>query len=129
MQSNDQHTNGSQRKEKQRFLIIKNRTQHVPEESKHAETKISKQQKTDKHTHAQQRDKTRTFNYKKPEIMNTKPQPHAKMLNNRAGVLKTEAISSSKTQLKTNAKSETEEDTKMKKKEWKPSINEQVRSC
>ena len=61
--------------------------------------------------------------------MNPKPQPHAKMLNNRAGVLKTEAISSSKTQLKTNAKSETEEDTKMKKKEWKPSINEQIRSC
>ena len=116
-------------KESNDFLIIKNRTQHVPEESKHAETKISKQQKTDKHTHAQQRDKTQTFNYRKPEITNPKPQPHAKMLNNIAGVLKTEAISSSKTQLKTNAKSETEEDTKMKKKEWKLSINEQVRSC
>ena len=87
------------------------------------------QQKTDKNTHAQQRDKTRTFNYRKPKITNLKPQPHAKMLNNRAGVLKTKAISSTKTQLKTKAKSETDEDTKMKKKEWKSSINEQVRSC
>ena len=32
------------------------------------------------------------------------------MLNNRAGVLKTKAISSTKTQLKTKAKSETDED-------------------
>jgi len=90
------------------FLIIKNKTEHVLEESKHAKTKISKQQKADKHTHAQQRVKTRTFNYRKLEIMNLKPQPHAKMLNNRAGVLKMEAISSSKTQLKTKEKSETE---------------------
>lgn len=50
------------------FLIIKNRTEHVLEENKHAETKISKQQKTDKNTHAQQTNKTRTFNYRKPEI-------------------------------------------------------------
>ena len=129
MQSNDQQTNGSQRKKSNDFLIIKNITKHVLEENKHTETKISKQQKTDKNTHAQQRDKTRTFNYRKPKITNLKPQPHAKMLNNRAGVLKTKAISSTKTQLKTKAKSETDEDTKMKKKEWKSSINEQVRSC
>ena len=51
------------------------------------------------------------------------------MLNNKIGVLKTEAINSSKTQLKTKAKSEIEEDTKMKTKEWKPSINQQVPSC
>ena len=56
------------------FLIIKNKTEHVLEESKHAKTKISKQQKADKHTHAQQRVKTRTFNYRKLEIMNLKPQ-------------------------------------------------------
>ena len=31
------------------FLIIKNKTEHVLEESKHAKTKISKQQKADKH--------------------------------------------------------------------------------
>ena len=111
------------------FLIIKNRTEHVLEENKHAKTKISKQQKTDKNTHAQQTNKTWTFNYKKLEITNPKPQSHAKMLNNKIGVLKTEAISSSKTQLKTKAKSEIEEDTKMKTKEWKPSINQQVPSC
>ena len=40
------------------FLIIKNRTEHVLEENKHAKTKISKQQKTDKNTHAQQTNKT-----------------------------------------------------------------------
>ena len=102
MQSNDQQTNGRQRKEKQRFFIIKNKTKHVAEENKHAKTKISKQQKTDKHTHAQQRDKTPTFNYRKLEIKNPKPQPHAKMLNNRAHVLKMEALSSSKTQVKEN---------------------------
>ena len=116
-------------KKSNNFLTIKNRTKHVPEESKHVETKISKQQKTDKHTHAQHRDKTRTFNYRKSEITNPKPQPHTQMLNNKVGVLKTEAINNSKTQLKTKAKSETKEDTKMKNKEWKPRINEQVRSC
>ena len=41
-------------KKSNNFLTIKNRTKHVPEESKHVETKISKQQKTDKNTHAQQ---------------------------------------------------------------------------
>ena len=83
------------------FLIIKNRTEYVAQESKHAKTKISKQQKTNKHTHAQQRDKTPTFNYRKPEITNPKPQPHTKMLNNRTRVLKMEALSKSKAQLKT----------------------------
>ena len=75
MQSNDQQTNGSQRKKSNDFLIIKNITKHVLEENKHTETKISKQQKTDKNTHAQQRDKTRTFNYRKPKI--TKQNQHS----------------------------------------------------
>jgi len=40
-------------KKSKKLLIIKNRTEDVLEEHKHAETKIIKQQKTDKNTHAQ----------------------------------------------------------------------------
>ena len=32
---------------------MKNRTEHVPEQHKHTETKITKQQKPDKTTHAE----------------------------------------------------------------------------
>ena len=42
------------KKKSKNLLIIKNRTKHVLKEHKHAETKITKQQKTDKNAHAQQ---------------------------------------------------------------------------
>ena len=88
--TNNRQMEANEKKSKN-LLIIKNIIEHVLEEHKHAETKISKQQKTDKNTHAQQMNKTRTFNHRKSEITNWKPQPHAKMLNNRTGILKTEA--------------------------------------
>ena len=88
--TNNRQMEANEKKSKN-FLIIKNRTEHVLEEHKHTETKINKQQKTDKNTHAQQTNKTRTFNHRKSEITNRKPQSHAKMLNNKTGILKTEA--------------------------------------
>ena len=51
--TNNRQMEANEKKSK-KLLIIKNRTEDVLEEHKHAETKIIKQQKTDKNTHAQQ---------------------------------------------------------------------------
>ena len=50
--TNNRQMEANEKKSK-KLLIIKNRTEDVLEEHKHAETKIIKQQKTDKNTHAQ----------------------------------------------------------------------------
>ena len=51
--TNNRQMEANEKKSKN-LLIIKNKTEHVLEEHKHAETKITKQQKTDKNTNAQQ---------------------------------------------------------------------------
>ena len=51
--TNNRQMEANEKKSKN-LLIIKNIIEHVLEEHKHAETKITKQQKTDKNTHAQQ---------------------------------------------------------------------------
>jgi len=66
--TNNREMEANEKKSKN-LLIIKNRTEHVLEEH-HAETKITKQQKTDKNTHAQQTNKTRTFNNRRTKITN-----------------------------------------------------------
>ena len=88
--TNNRQMEANEKKSKN-LLIINNKTEHVLEEHKHAHTKTTKQQKTDKNTHAQQTNKTQTFNHRRTKITKWKPQPHAKMLNNRTCILKTEA--------------------------------------
>ena len=51
--TNNREMEANEKKSKN-LLIIENKIEHVLEEHKHAETKITKHQKTDKNTHAQQ---------------------------------------------------------------------------
>ena len=55
--TNNRQMEANEKKSKN-LLIIKNKIEHALDEHKHAETKITKQQKTDKNTHAQQTNKT-----------------------------------------------------------------------
>ena len=87
-------------KKNKNLLIINNRTEHVLEEHKHAQTKTTKQQKTDSNLQSQ-----KNGNH---ELETTTSHQNAKQQNR---------YIEDRSELKTKAKSETEEDIKMKKKQ------------
>ena len=94
-------------KKSKNLLIINNRTEHVLEEHKQAQTKTTKQQKTDSNLQPQ-----KNGNH---ELETTASRQNAKQQNK---------YIEDGSQLKTNEKSETEEDIKIKKKQSKLNINQ-----
>ena len=99
-------------KKSKNLLIINNRTEHVLEEHKQAQTKTTKQQKTDSNLQPQ-----KNGNH---ELETMASRQNAKQQNR---------YIEDGSQLKTNEKSETEQDIKIKKKQCKPSINQQLGTC
>ena len=116
MQSNEQQRNGSQRKEKQEFVNNKkqNRTRARRTSCRDQNHQTTKNWQKHTCTTDEQNSNLQQQKNENHELETTASCQNAKQQN---------MYIEDGSQLKTKAKSETEEDIKIKKKQWKPSIN------